>query len=78
MRSVVLPEWVFSTSLAAVLLLAPLPGQADVEKLNLGIYGGQVGDVEAVDDGSGGTVVLIAVDSSARGVFSWDAVTVGI
>ncbi len=48
--------------------------QADVEKINLGLYGGQVADIEAFDNG-GATEILIAVDSSQRGVFKWDAST---
>ena len=74
MRFLFSADFVVSASAAALFLLLPLASEADLEKLNLGIYGGQVTDVAAVDDGSGGTVVLIAVDSSFRGVFSWDEV----
>ena len=49
--------------LTASALAAPI-------KENIGLYGGQVSDIEAVDR-SGSTELIIAVDSSQRGVFRW-------
>ena len=54
------------------LLFAPaLPAAAHLEKVNLGLYGGYVADAVAIENASGDTEVLIAVDSSQRGVFKW-------
>ncbi len=49
--------------LTASALAAPI-------KENIGLYGGQVSDIDAVDR-SGSTELIIAVDSSQRGVFRW-------
>jgi len=43
---------------------------AEPIKENIGLYGGQVSDIEAVNR-SGSTELIIAVDSSQRGVFRW-------
>jgi hypothetical protein len=47
---------------------------AAVEKVNVGLYGGQVVDIAAFTNASSDTEVLIAVDSSQRGIFQWDSV----
>ena len=59
-------------SLILSLFLTATAAQAAVERINLGLYGGQVADIEALDDGSGNTDLLIAVDSSQKGIFKWD------
>ncbi len=43
---------------------------AEPIKENVGLYGGQVSDIEAVNR-SGSTELIIAVDSSQRGIFRW-------
>ena len=52
------------------LLLGSL--SAEPIKENIGLYGGQVSDIEAVNR-SGLTELIIAVDSSQRGIFRWHA-----
>ena len=59
---------------AACISGVALPSMA-VERVNVGLYGGQVVDIAAFQDSGSDTVVLIAVDSSQRGVFQWDAVS---
>ena len=54
--------------------LAPHLLAADLVKENIGLYGGYVADIEAVDNG-GSTEVLIAVDTSQGGVFRYSAPT---
>lgn len=58
-----------------LLPLSTLPFTADaaLQKVNLGIYGGQVMDVAAYANGSD-SEVLIAVDS-IKGVYKWNATT---
>jgi hypothetical protein len=59
----------------ALCLLAAISSGASVEKVNLGIYGGYVADIASFDEGTGASAVLIAVDTSPRGVFRWDSVS---
>lgn len=51
----------------------PLAADAALQRVNLGIYGGQVMDVTAYPDGTD-SKVLIAVDS-VKGVYRWQAAT---
>lgn len=53
---------IYSFSLAAL---------SEPVKENIGLYGGRVADIAAIDN-AGSTEVLIAVDSSQRGIFKWD------
>ncbi|GAB6041102.1 hypothetical protein [Endothiovibrio diazotrophicus] len=53
------------------LTLLPFTAHAALQKVNLGIYGGQVMDVAAYPDGTT-SGVLIGVDS-IKGVYQWDA-----
>ena len=50
------------------------PASAEPVKENIGLYGGYVADIAAVDD-AGATQVLIAVENSQRGVYRYDKVT---
>ena len=45
---------------------------AEPIKENIGLYGGQVSDIEALNI-AGSSEILIAVDSSQRGVYRWNA-----
>ncbi|MEC8821534.1 MAG: hypothetical protein VYA08_11620 [Pseudomonadota bacterium] len=44
---------------------------ANPVKENIGLYGGHVADIEAMDN-AGTSEVLIAVDTSQRGIFRWN------
>ena len=44
---------------------------AEPVKENIGLYGGYVADIEAIDN-AGTSEVLIAVDTSQRGIFRWN------
>lgn len=52
------------TALSSVCLAEPV-------KENIGLYGGYVADIEAIDN-AGTSEVLIAVDTSQRGIFRWN------
>ena len=67
-RRPLIPVYAFATLLALA-----LPAAAHLEKINLGLYGGYVADIAAIENATGDTEVLIAVDSSQRGVFKWDS-----
>ena len=54
--------------LAVLSLFATAQTLAEPVKENIGLYGGYVADIEAMDD-AGTTEVLIAVDNSQRGVY---------
>ena len=63
----------FSALLLLPLSALPLAADAALQRVNLGIYGGQVMDVTAFPDGTD-SEVLIAVDSQ-KGVYRWNAAT---
>ena len=56
--------------LAVLSLFATAQTLAEPVKENIGLYGGYVADIEAMDD-AGTTEVLIAVDNSQRGVYRY-------
>ena len=56
--------------LAVLSLFATAQTVAEPVKENIGLYGGYVADIEAMDD-AGTTEVLIAVDNSQRGVYRY-------
>ena len=62
----------FSLFCAALLFASALPAAAHLEKVNLGLYGGYVADIAAIVNATSDTEVLIAVDSSQRGIFKWN------
>ena len=64
----------FLLFLSAHLIGWSFPAAADLDKLNVGLYGGNVADIAAFENASSDTEVLIAVDSSQRGIFQWDSV----
>ncbi len=59
--------------LTAIVLLSSLSiaAWAAPVKENIGLYGGRVADIEAIDN-AGTSEILIAVDTSQRGIFRWN------
>ena len=61
-----------SNTLALALLISFTNlGIADPVKTNLGLFGGYIADIEAMDNG-GTTEILIAVENSQRGIYRYD------